>query len=277
MPENTENHDLIVTAQEAVEPHQLTPGRWLVRDSGGQARVIDLADEIEADRPNPSRKQGDASISDVPSFAGYLAKHGLPETELWGNRDKSTITAVINADGAAADDGGVSLDGNGTAGWGDNTATLTLLHSADWKNWTGHDGQLLTKDQFAEFVEDHLPNFADGAAFLELARSFRATMNVEFGNAEHAGGRTTVNYTKTTEAKAGQKGAVAFPDTITIGVYVYDGGKAYKLDARLRYKVTDGDLRIGFKLQRPKDVLQAAFDEVVTEVETATGRTVWRT
>ena len=276
MPENTENHDLIVTAQEAVEPHELTPGRWLVRDTNGQARVVDLTRDIEHDQPHPLRKTGHVAVSNVPSFAGYLNKHGQDDhTEIYGNRDQGTICAIINGNGTEAS--GPGLDGHGEAGWSDHTCTLQLRHSDDWKEWTGHDGQLLTKDQFAEFVEDHLPNFAEGAAFLELARSFRATMNVEFGNAEHTGGRTTVNYTKTTEAKAGQKGAVAFPDTITIGVYVYDGGKAYKLDARLRYRVTDGDLRIGFKLQRPDDVRTAAFDEVVAEVEKATGRVVWRT
>lgn len=275
MPETTENHDLIRAAQEAVHPHQLAPGRWLVRDGNGAARVIDLTHEIERDQPHPPRKTGQYVLTDVASFAGYLTKHGLPQTELWGSRTTAAIRAVINAHQQA--EVGQGLDGHGEAGWGDHTVTLQLRPSDDWKEWTAYDGKLLTKDQFAEFVEDHLPNFANGAAFLELARSFRATINVEFGNAEHAGGKTTVNYTKTTEAKAGQKGAVAFPDAITIGLYVYEGGKPYKLDARLRYKVTDGELRIGFKLQRPRDVEQAAFDEFVDEVQEATQRTVWRT
>lgn len=276
MPETTENHDLIRAAQEAVHPHQLAPGRWLVRDSNGAARVIDLTHEIEHDQPNPNRKTGQRTLTDVASFAGYLYKHGQDDhTEIYGNRDQGTIRAIINGNGTKTS--GPGIDGHGEAGWGDHTVTLQLRPSDDWKEWTAYDGKLLTKDQFAEFVEDHLPNFANGAAFLELARSFRATINVEFGNAEHAGGKTTVNYTKTTEAKAGQKGAVAFPDTITIGLYVYEGGKPYKLDARLRYKVTDGELRIGFKLQRPRDVEQAAFDEFVDEVQEATQRTVWRT
>ena len=275
MPESTENHDLIRTAQEAVEPHQLLANHWLTRDSNGDVRVINMQRDFEKEQPRPLRKTGTFAVADIPSFAGYLAKHGLPETELYGNRDGAHIRADINAHRPA--EVGHGSDGNGEAGWADHQAHLQLRYSEDWKQWTGYDGKLLTKDQFAEFVEDHLPNFADGASFLELARSFRATVNVEFGNAEHAGGRTTVNYTKTTEAKAGQKGAVAFPDTITIGLYVYDGGKPYKVDARLRYRVTDGDLRIGFKLQRPDDVRTAAFDEVVAEVEKATGRVVWRT
>lgn len=280
MPENTENHDLIVTAQEAVEPHQLTPGRWLVRDSGGQARVIDLADEIENDRPNPPRKRGDATVRDVPSFASYLAKHGLPETELWGNRDRSTITAVINADGAAADDPGDSLDGNGVAGWGDHTATLALLHSGDWKDWTAHDGKYMTQVEFAEFLEDHRPNLGkpSPAEMLELAQTFRATTKGEFTSSQRlATGETSLSFTETHDAKAGKKGQIEIPDEISIGLPVYDQGKPYMLTARLRYRISGGNLHMGYKLNRPADVLQAAFDEVVSEVEKVTSRTVWRT
>lgn len=34
---------------------------------------------------------------------------------------------------------------------------------------------------------------------------------------------------------------------------------------------------MGYKLDRPKDVLQQAFDDVVADVQKATGRTVWAT
>lgn len=277
MPETTENHDLITTAQEAVEPHELTDGRWLVRDSDGRARVIDLTKEIEAGQPNPNRKTGARTVTDAASFAAYLAKHGVTETEVWGNRDQGTIKAVINAHESA--ESGEGLDTNGVAGWGDHTITLQLRHSDDWKEWTKANGAWMPKDQFAEFIEDHLPNFGTptGAEMLELARSFKATVNVEFGNTEHAGGKTTVAYTKTTEAKAGQKGAVQFPDRIQLGVYVYDRGTAYQLGARIRYRVTDGALTLGYRLERPQDVLDLAFQGVCRDVVDRTDRGVWLT
>lgn len=285
MPETTENHDLIETAQEAVAPQILTNGRWLVRDTNGQARVIDLTKEIEHDLPNPNRKTGGTSVVDVASFAAYLAKHGIEATELWGSRDRGTVRAVINAhDGDPSGEGPVGDfddDGQpGPAGWGDHTVTLQLRHSDDWNDWTLNNGQWLNQVDFAEFVEDHLPNFGSptGAEALELAQSFRATQKVEFGATKHAGGATTLSYVESTDAKAStKKGEIAFPDKITLGIHVYDQGKAYPLDARLRYRVRAGELVMGYKLDRPKDVLQRAFDDVVADVQKATNRTVWAT
>lgn len=278
MPDTTENHDLIEAAQEAVKPYQLASNHWLVRDTDGQARVIDLSDEIERAQPNPNRKTGARTVVDVPSFAAYLAKHGVIESELWGARDRGTVRAVINAHESS--DSGEGVDTNGVAGWGDHTVTLQLRHSDDWNDWTKNNGQWLSQVDFAEFVEDHLPNFGSptGAEALELAQSFRATQKVEFGATKHAGGETTLSYVETTDAKAStKKGDIVFPDKVTLGIHVYDQGKAYALDARLRYRVRAGELLMGYKLDRPKDVLQQAFDDVVTEVQGNTSRNVWAT
>lgn len=284
MSENTEARDIIDTAQEAVEPHQLTDGIWVTRDSNGGVVRINLTEDIERAQPNPNRKIGDNTVVDVTSFAAYLTKHGIDATELWGSRDRGTIRAVINAhDGDPASDGPVgdfADDGQpGDPGWGDHTVTLQLRHSDDWNDWTTKNGQWLNQVDFAEFVEDHLPNFGSptGAEALELAQSFRATQKVEFGTTKHAGGATTLSYVESTDAKAGKKGDLVFPDKVTLGIHVYDQGKAYALDARLRYRVRAGELLMGYKLDRPRDVLQTAFDDVVTDVQQATGRDVWAT
>jgi len=278
MPETTENYDLIRTAQESVEPHQLTKGRWLVRDSQGQARVIDLTDEIEHDNPNPDRKTGHRVVTDVPSLAAYLAKHGLPETEVWGRRDKGTIQAVINAHESS--ETGEGADTNGVAGWGDHTVTLALRHSDDWKDWTAADGKLVSQVEFAEFIEDHRPNFGKptAAEMLELAQTFRSTNKVEFGSSHRVkSGETSLQYAEVHDAKAGKKGELSIPDEISIAMPVYDQGKPYLLTARLRYRIQNGQLLLGFKLNRPKDTLQEAFDEVVDDVQRQTNRVVLAT
>lgn len=272
MPEQTENQAIITTAQEAVEPHKIADGLWLTR-TGYQ--VTDLRDKIEAAQANPDRTIGKRSVVDVPSFAGYLAKHSLTNTELWGSRDGSKITAIINAT-AETDE-----DNPGIGGWEDHTCTLRLTHSDDWKEWSVIDGKYLPQVTFAEFVEDHLPNFQspNGAEMLELAQTFRAASKVDFSSSQRLkSGATALNYTETTEAKAGgTKGSIDVPDTIALGMRVYDGGQAYPMTARLRYRINGGDLVLGIKLDRPRDVLQAAFDGVVADVQKATDRTVWAT
>lgn len=284
MTDNTENFDLIQAAQDAVDPYEITDGLYIVTDREGDTQVIDqraqLQDALALDHPR--RKNGAFTVTDVPSFAAYLTKHGIPETELWGARDAGYIRAVINAhDGITGeDDANADPDGQiGKAGWGDHTITLALRHSDDWRDWTKNDGQWMTQDVFAEFVEAHLPNFGDpnGAEALELARSFKATQKVEFGTTRHAGGETTLSYVETTDAKAGKKGDITFPDRITLALQVYDQGKPYPLAARLRYRVRGGELAMGYLLDRPKDTLDQAFTDVAEDVETQTSRQVWST
>ncbi|WP_152185112.1 DUF2303 family protein [Segeticoccus rhizosphaerae] len=267
MPENTENYDLIETAQEAVGAQELYPGIYW---SGKTAKVIDIREQLHDEQSAlPDRKTGRYTVTIPEAFAGYLAKHGLEQTEVWGSRDSGTITAVINGHGSAVPD------------HEDHTLTLQLRHSDDWKQWIAADGKLTGQLEFAEFIEDHLPNFAlpSAADMLELAQTFQATTKVDFASSQRVkSGETQLNYAEQQTASAGKKGQLAIPDTFTIGVRVYDQiGDPYKITARFRYRIHDGQLRLGYRLTRPGDVLQAAFDDVTSDVTAATGRDVWAT
>lgn len=278
MPETTESRDIITTAQEAVEPHEVDTGLYIVRDSHGTVHTVDLADELEQRQAQPHRKTGARTVSDVDSLVGYLAKHGVDDTELWGDPDRGTIRAIINAHGSANGDGGD--DTLGTPGWGDHTATLTLKHSKDWTDWLARDGKLHSQVEFAEFIEDHLPNFVtpNGAEMLELAQTFQATTRVDFDSSQRLkSGETQVTYKEDTDAKAGKRGQIAIPDTFQIGIQVYEHGTAYRVDARLRYRIDGGTLRLGYRLTRHRDVLLDAFKQVAAAVETGSERTVWLT
>lgn len=284
MPDTTENHDLITTAQEAVEPYLVDTGLYLARDDNHGVHVVDVRDELEAQQAHPNRKTGHRTVTDAAALIGYLAKHGLPETELWGNADKGTVRAVINAhDGVTNSENAPDYDEDrqtGAAGWGDHTATLQLRHTPDWTDWTSRDGKLMRQTEFAEFIEDHLPNFVtpSGADMLELAQTFQATTRVDFDTSQRLkSGETQVTYKEHTDATAGKKGSIAIPDTFTLGLQIYDRGDAYKINARFRYRINDGQLALGYKLTRPRDVLLAAFDGITDEIHTATGRDIWLT
>lgn len=268
MPENTEAQSIIDVAKEAVAAQELYPGIYW---SGDSAEVVDIREQLheEAQR-DPDRKTGTYTVVDVPSFAAYLAKHGEEHTEVWGSRDSAKIDAVINAH--AGSEYGAHHE--------DHNAVLQLRHSDDWKDWANADGQWKSQVEFAEFIEDHRPNFGKptAAEMLELAQTFRSTNRVEFGSSHRVkSGETSLQYAEVHDAKAGKKGELTIPDEISIAMPVYDQGKPYLLTARLRYRINNGQLLLGFKLNRPKDTLQSAFDDVVTDVQGSTGQDVWAT
>ena len=239
-------------------------GIYLTSDGG----LVDItAQRRRLDEQRPVRKTGQWTISDPAHFLAYLGKHALPETELWANERAGTVTAVINAHLGTTGDGIEDY-----AGHQDHVITLRLPFTDDWKTWTENDGELHPQLTLAEFIEDHLPNFVKptGADMLELAQTFQAKTKVDFESSQRiATGETELVFKETTAAAAGKTGRLAIPDTFTLALQVHEGGPLYKVEARFRYRITDGSLRLGYKLTRPGDVLRDAFGQVLDVIREA--------
>lgn len=255
----------------AAEPTKVAEGLYVLPNG----TVVDVRGRLEEDKDFPTRKRGVARFTETHSFLAYLAKHGMTNTELYGNAKRAEVKAVINADHPADGD---FLEGR--AGWADHTAILALPVTADWAAWLGHNGALLDQVTFAEFIEDHLVNFVapQGAEMLELAQSFNATTRVDFESSQRVkNGETQLRYKENTTATAGKNGSLTIPDTFSIGVQVYERGPLYRVEARFRYRINDGKLRLAYKLVRPDDVVSMAFDEVMGEIGEKASREVWLT
>lgn len=110
----------------AAAPHEIELGLYIVTSADGSHREIDLRDKIEAGRLRPDRKRGTVTLTTAGGLIDYLAKHGLPETELWADITADRVTAVINAHTGET---GLS---DGIAGWGDHRAVLQLTTTQVW-------------------------------------------------------------------------------------------------------------------------------------------------
>ena len=89
--------------REAVAPREIEPGLYLAADAETGSRVIDVRDQIQRTKDHPLRKTGAVTLTQHDSFTAYLAKHALPDTEMWADIDKDRVVAVINAHGGSAD------------------------------------------------------------------------------------------------------------------------------------------------------------------------------
>lgn len=242
----------------------------------GTPCVLDLHRYVDPLQSGPRRKTGKYTVTHPDDFAGYLDKHGIPDTEVWADIDSGTIRAVINAhDGSSR-----TMDGGDGAGWEDHTVTLRLRHTDDWKAWVGSDKKMVSQVEFAEFLEQQAPNVVSPTAadMLELAQTFRANTKVNFESSRRIkSGETQLTYREETEATAGRKGDLAIPDAIQIGVQVYEGGTAYSMRARFRYRIVDGSLLLGYVLERPREVLRDAFGAICAHLTVETKRNIWQT
>lgn len=287
-----ENAAIIDVAQDAVRAQPIGNIDGLYYDAI-RGTVVDVIDRVQQwlDQA-PGRKTGTYKVTDTASFVGYLAKHATQQTEIWANVNAGTVRAVFNAHHAATGpgtstsvdtsnaDGVYEIPALGQAGHEDHTATLQLATTDDWKEWTAKDGDLQPQLVFAEFIEDHLPNFVNPSAadMLELAQTFQAKTKVDFESSQRVkSGETQISYKEEQATTAGKNGRLSIPDTFDLALQPFENGPTYRVQARFRYRISNGQLFLGYRLTRPKDVRKTAFDEVVAAVAADTGRAIWAT
>ncbi|WNI15555.1 DUF2303 family protein [Actinacidiphila sp. ITFR-21] len=246
---------IITTAQQAAAPAELTIGKvYAVRTSTGVER-IDLTGEQYRDLP--SRKTGTTTVRDAISFDAYWSKHATDDSEIYADADQLSVTAVLDAHSETA------------ANWSGHRLHLRLRETDAWKAWTALDGKLLDQEQFAEHIEDRLPEILEPAAadMLEIAQSISGTVKADFAYGTRlATGARQFQYTETVTAKAGQKGTLTIPETFVVGLIPFEGSEGYRLTARLRFKIEGSSLRIGYRLQQPGDLRRTAFADVVKTI-----------
>jgi uncharacterized protein YfdQ (DUF2303 family) len=216
-----------------------------------------LTHDVAKYRNRPARKVGATTVRTADSFVDFVARHGEPGTTLYADDASSTIRAVLNP--ATHEE----------PGWGDHTVTLALDHTNEWRRWSDADGKWISQETFAEFVEDSLADFRTPAAaiMLEIARSFEATTKVDFESGTRSdNGQRRLSYKETVGAKAGQKGDIEIPETLTIGLRVFKGGPGFNVTARFRYRINGGNLLLSVKIDRLADLVDEAFAGTVDAV-----------
>lgn len=259
---STDNTQAIIdTAKEAVVPQLLELGKvYAVPTGSGEVRTIDLTGDQYAERPK--RKRGTTVVRDAASFLAYFDKHGHADSEVYADRDRLTVTAVVDAH--AADPTG--------ADWCEHRATLQLRHSDAFKAWQELAGRgTVSQTRFAEFIEDRRADIREPSAadVLEIAQTFHATNKVTFKSQSMLkSGQRQLSYVESIDATAGQRGDMQIPDQLVLGLPIFDGAtEADVVTARLRFRIDgDGRLALGVVLDQINDVVAAAFEAVIDQV-----------
>ena len=248
--------------------------------AGAKLETFDLHQLEDAYADRPRRKTGVVHVRDADSFIGYLAKHGLDETEVWADTKGSALVGVINAHQAAEGAAARQSDAvAGLAGHGDHRVLLELVLSKEWQTWTGLDRQWLTRQDFAEHIEDNAIDVIDpdGATMLEIAQSFQATLQADFKEAQRlSSGEVAFKYVETVQAQAGQAGEFEVPTSFTVAMSPFEGGDPVEVEAKFRYRLRAGELKVSYALTRPHDIQRQAYLDLVQAVDDGIPHPVFR-
>ena len=249
-------------------PKELKPGKiysWL---AGGQVHKIDLTGDQYLEYP--ARKRGTVTVRDVASFAHYYEKHSTAASEAFADLDAATFTAVLDAHGPMAED----------VSWQEHHLILQLQQTLPWKTWLSRDRQMMSQQQFAEFLEDNARDVAHGgtvtaADLLEIAQSFQANTQVKFASGKRlATGQTQFTYTEDVTARAGNRGTIDIPAEFALAIVPYEDCAPAIITARFRYRLEGGELRLGYFLADPARIARDAVAQIADQVAAACSVTV---
>lgn len=254
MPMN-DTQVIVDTALRSAQPFDLEPGKYYAFHTPAGIQHVDLTGDQYKDQP--TRKTGTTIVRDAESFLAYWTKHKDDNSEVYADSERLTVTAVLDANTAD------------NARWGGHRLHLALRQTAAWQQWTRQDGHLMKQEDFADFLEDHLPELLepDSATMLEIAQSIQGVSKAEFQSGTRlSSGERKLAYTETIQAKAGQKGELVIPESFIVGLHPFEGSDGYRLTARLRYRINGGPIQLGYKLERPTEIRDKAFNDVVKKI-----------
>lgn len=224
-------------------------------------KVVDLEHLLR----QPTRKRGTVTLTDVDSFIRMVEREKNSSTAIYCNTDAPSFTAVFNDHDVAS------------AGWGDHRAVYKCPLSVEWQTWKCMDGQRMTQEQFAHFIENNLPDIAipPAADMLEISRTLEAKKKVNFASGIRlANGQNELTYEEDIQGTAA-KGKLQVPEEFTIGIPVLEGGIKYAVQARLRYRIGEGKMGMWYELVRPHKIIEDAVREVRSKIEQSTALTIF--
>ena len=236
-------------ARQAGEPCAVDP-------NGGHVLVVEdhqHVEEIDFERflPTPRRTTGVYTPADANSFIDYVGRHvDATHTTIWVDQIGCKVAAIINDNGQRDGD-------TQSPGWGDHRAELALVRTPEWTHWLSHDGAWLGQETFAEHLQDGIMEIRepDAATMLEIAQSISGKTSADWKAATRLdNGAVGFSYIEEVQASAGKSGTLEIPSEFILGVAPFYGEQPFEVRARLRYRVRQGSLTIGYRIERPTEV-----------------------
>lgn len=221
-------------------------------------------------RSRPRRPMGTRTFFTAHDFSEFLGSRldRDPKPTIWADVSARRIVAVLNDD---SPDGAVP-------GWRDSRAQLQLRTTPAWDRWAAHNGAIGSQEDFAGLIEEGLGEIVspDGSTLLEIAQTMQGTTSATWRSAARLhNGQVQVAYIEEVEAHAGAQGELTIPQEFELALIPFEGSDAFRVLARLRYRLAKGKLSIGYQLDRPQEILLQAVRDVTQAISDMTDLPVW--
>lgn len=227
--------------------------------------IIPLKDLIETYRQAPARKRGLAIVDTLDSLIGLTNRHKTADSAIFAKAQwpEPSLTAVIDYH---------KIDG--VADWGQHRLVYRFPITDEFKAWTNNNGKAMDQGEFAQFMEDHAAEltapydqerndyerlfkctFATPNVLIDLARSLEIHVNHQVKQGIRL--QTGESVVEFKEEHANGKGEpVTIPGVFMVAVPAFIGGQPVRIPARLRYRLSSGNIKWSYHLYRPAEWLR---------------------
>ena len=200
-----------------------------------------------------------AAFDDLESFTRYVNEHKSPETRIFSsvNDAGGSFRAILDFHGKDKPNTCMHF------------AVYGCPHSTEWKNWNDKNEEGLSQLEFAQFLEENQVDVIQpsGAEILEIALTLEAKTSVQFSSGHKLqNGNQKLMFQETTEAVAGEKGDLVIPSIFKLFIPPFVNSARAHIDARLRYRISNGKATFWYELVRPQDVIREACAKVIAEI-----------
>lgn len=242
--------------------------------------LVPWAKEIREDLlPEPVRKRGTTVMHDAESFIAMLDRHG----------SLSTMNIYLDVNYATSDVKAIAVfndhqDGAGDAGWRDFRCIYQPRFSEEWRRWTANNKVAMDQTKFANFLEDNIGDIVQpegstlpsGADVLAFVTALSETRKVKYGSGINLqNGMVQIEFVE--EGDNGTKGKLELFKEFAIGIRPYFNGDAYRIIAKLRYRIdrNTGQIALWYELHRHDRALEAASKAIIDKIKSEAGAAVF--
>lgn len=240
-------------------PAMLRPPGWVLEPIPGW------------EQQQPRRVEETVTMHTAESFSRYVSTFKNPNTAIFAD-----LTPVAGTFVAVIDYHQPVLASEPIPNWGRHRVAYVPKKTVEWTRWQEVDRKKMSQQEFALFLEENTPAVVSppGADLLAIVNALEINGAVTFQSAQRlASGSVSFQYVNEQKAKAGN---MEVPTEFALRLPIYEGEAPSPINARLRWRLTGGQLGLWFELVNPHVAITDALEVIAARIQTGTAINPYR-
>lgn len=241
---------------------------------------------VDEERTSPEILKGTTALHTCESFIEFANRYKSDNSAIFYNKNKQQITCVFDC----ATKEKTSFE--------EHKAVYSFPFSKELRAWSDNNGEKMSQYDFAMFIEQNVLDLAEppapdvessalkeirmrcGGLYAPVNKMVELSKGIAVRADEKAvikhnlnTGEATINFTSEHTDINGD--AVKVPNMFVIVIPVLDGGKAYQLPCRLRYRLNNGSVIWWYEVINLDKAIELAVNEELEAIKENIGLPVY--